>query len=194
METDGTFTLPATLRLEGDGIVLRPWSDDDLDDLVAMYDDPEIARWTPVVSPFDARAARAYLDRARAGLAEGRGVQLAVTTDGRRPKGEVLLFRSSSDGRDAELAYGVGAAHRGQGLAGRAVRLVAEHAVRVLRPRRVVLCVEAGNAASEGVARSCGFALTDEPAVRRSHQDRDVLLRTWALRADTGPESRPGPG
>lgn len=181
MDTDGSFTLPSSLRLEGYGLTLRAWADDDLEDLIEVYDDPEIARWTPVVSPFDAEAARAYLDKARAGLAEGRTVQLAITMDGGRPKGEVLLFRSASDGRDAELAYGVGAAHRGQGLAGRAVRLMAEHALRELRPRRVVLCIEAGNAASEGVARSCGFALADETPVRRRHEDREVLLRTWFL-------------
>ncbi|MDQ0579119.1 GNAT family N-acetyltransferase [Streptomyces rishiriensis] len=185
METKGSFVVPtAPLRLEGAGIVLREWTEDDVDALVEMYDDPEIARWTPVVSPFDSGAARAYLDKARTSRAEGRTAQLAVTTDGGRPRGEVLLFRSGSDERDAELAYGVGAEHRGQGLAARAVRLVTELTLRELRPRRLVLCIEHGNTASEAVAHACGFTLTDELPVTRQAKGREVLLRTWSLRPE----------
>lgn len=183
MDTNGTFTLVPPVRLEGYGVRLRPWTDDDLADLVALYDDPDMARWTPVASPFDPDAARSYLAGAREGRAEGRKAQLAVTTDGALPRGEVLLFRSGSDERDLELAYGIGAAHRGQGLAGRAVRLAAEYAVREIRPRRVVLCIDAANAASEAVARSCGFTLADEPPVRRVSRGRDIVLRTWRLDA-----------
>jgi len=183
MDTNGTFALTPPVRLEGYGVRLRAWADDDLADLVALYDDPEIARWTPVASPFDLDAARAYLAGAREGQAEGRKVQLAITTDGDFPRGEVLLFRSGADERDLELAYGVGPSHRGQGLARRAVRLAAEYAVREIRPRRVVLCIDAANAASEAVARSCAFELADEPPVRRVSRGREVALRTWALRA-----------
>ncbi|MCT9075841.1 GNAT family N-acetyltransferase [Streptomyces fulvoviolaceus] len=182
MDTNRSFTLSSPLRLEGHGLRLREWSDEDLADLVTLYDDPEIARWTPVASPFDLDAARAYLTGAREGQAQGRKVQLAITTDGIRPLGEILLFRSQSDERDAELAYGVGAAHRGRGLAARAVRLASGYAARELRPRRVVLCIDAENAASEAVARSCGFALTDDAPVRRVSRGHPIALRTWSLR------------
>ncbi|MEU9173465.1 GNAT family N-acetyltransferase [Streptomyces sp. NPDC048420] len=183
MDTNRTFTLVPPVRLEGYGVRLRAWTDSDLADLVALYDDPEMARWTPVASPFDPDAARAYLAGARDGRAEGRKVQLAITTDGALPRGEVLLFRSGADERDLELAYGVGPAHRGQGLAGRAVRLAAEYAVREIRPRRVVLCIDPDNAASEAVARSCAFELADEPPVRRVSRGREITLRTWCLGA-----------
>ncbi|WP_328744546.1 GNAT family N-acetyltransferase [Streptomyces sp. NBC_00285] len=183
MDIDGTLTLVPPARLEGYGVRLRAWADTDLAGLVALYDDPEMARWTPVASPFDLDAARRYLAGAREGQAEGRKVQLAITTDGVLPRGEVLLFRSGSDERDLELAYGVGSAHRGQGLAARAVRLTAEYTVREIRPRRVVLCIDAANAASEAVARSCGFRPTDEPPVRRASRHREAVLRTWQLRA-----------
>ncbi|GGT12575.1 hypothetical protein ACFFV7_49470 [Nonomuraea spiralis] len=43
----------------------------------------------------------------------------AITTDGRQPLGEILLFLTGAPG-EVEPAYAVGAAHRGQGLAGRA--------------------------------------------------------------------------
>ncbi|MGC0335736.1 GNAT family N-acetyltransferase [Streptomyces sp. SLBN-8D4] len=170
MDPNRTLTLVPPVRLEGYGVRLREWSHADLADLVALYDDPEMARWTPVASPFDLGAARAYLAGAREGQAEGRRVQLAVTTDGILPRGEVLLFRSGSDERDVELA-------------GRAVRLAAEYAVREIRPRRVLLRIDAANAAGEAVARSCAFELTDEPPVRRESRGREAVLRTWRRRA-----------
>lgn len=72
MKGNGTFALPPALRLEGYGIRLRAWSDEGLADLVALYADPEMARWTPVASPFDVVAARTYLAGAREGQAQGR--------------------------------------------------------------------------------------------------------------------------
>ncbi|MET7453377.1 GNAT family N-acetyltransferase [Streptomyces sp. NPDC005574] len=185
MDVKWSSVFPPSVRISGHGIELREWSDDDVTELVALYDDPEMARWTPVASPFDTGAALAYLFEARTGKAREHKMQLAVTTDGVRPLGEVLLFRSEADARDVELAYGIGAEHRGQGLAGRAVRLIAAHAARELRPRRVVLRIDPGNAASEGVARSCGFALTADPPVLRVSRGREVSLRTWA-RTRTG--------
>lgn len=179
MDSRPTLILPDALRLDGFGIQLREWSDDDVADLIALYDDPEIDRWTPVTSPFDVEAARAYLAAAHAKRAEGQAVQLAITTDGDRPLGEVLLFPSASDVRDVELAYGVGAAHRGRGLASNAVRLLAAYAERTTGARRIVLRIEAGNAASEAVARATGFALTDDEPVIRASKGREVVLLTW---------------
>ncbi|MFF7640293.1 GNAT family N-acetyltransferase [Streptomyces canus] len=60
MDPNRTFPLAPPMCLEGYGVRLREWSDADLADLVALYDDPEMARWTPVASPFDLAAARAY--------------------------------------------------------------------------------------------------------------------------------------
>ncbi|MFD1271346.1 GNAT family N-acetyltransferase [Streptomyces kaempferi] len=119
-------------------------------DLVALYDDPEIDRWTPVASPFGTGDARDYLAAARTKRADGHTVQLAITTDGRTALGEILLFHSAVDGRDVELAYGIGAAHRRWGLAAGAVRLMVDHALRNTRARRAVLRIEDGNTASEG--------------------------------------------
>ena len=48
--------LPYPIALTGDGISLREWRDEDLDDLVELLDEPDIARWTPMPSPFDAEA------------------------------------------------------------------------------------------------------------------------------------------
>ncbi|MFF4351123.1 GNAT family N-acetyltransferase [Streptomyces sp. NPDC001530] len=180
MDNRATFDFPRPLHIEGLGLQLREWTADDVADLVALYDDPEIDRWTPVPSPFDAEAARAYLAAAEQQAAEGRTVQLAITTDGGPPQGEILLFRSATDERDLELAYGVGPAYRGRGLATRAVRLVVRFARRRVGGRRVVLCIEEGNGASEAVAKAAGFALTDDEPIVRTAKGREVVLRTWS--------------
>ncbi len=106
-------------------------------------------------------------------------MQLAVTTDGLEPKGEVLLFQDELDDRDVELAYGIGARFRRQGLAAEAVMIATEYAIRQLGARRVLLRIDVANVPSAAVAASSGFQLTaDEPIERRS-KGRRVLLRTW---------------
>ncbi|WP_369255223.1 GNAT family N-acetyltransferase [Streptomyces sp. R35] len=180
MDSRPTFDVPRPLRIEGLGLQLREWSADDVADLVAIYDDPEIDRWTPVASPFDTAAARAYLAAAAQKGTEGHVVQLAITTDGGVPQGEILLFRSAADERDVELAYGVGAAYRGRGLATRAVRLAVDFVKGRAAVRRVVLCIEDGNGASQAVAKAAGFVPTDDEPVVREAKGRVVVLRTWS--------------
>jgi RimJ/RimL family protein N-acetyltransferase len=163
------------VRLEGEGLVLREWSAADVPAMAGLFDDPDVARFTPLVSPFDEAAARAYLDRAAEARGEGRRIQLAITTDGGAPLGEVLLFTAVEDPFAIEIGYAVGPRHRGQGLAARAVRRATAYAYGTLRAGRVVLRIVAQNGASQAVARASGFVLTDEPLVAAG----EVLLHTW---------------
>ncbi|WP_326769354.1 GNAT family N-acetyltransferase [Streptomyces sp. NBC_01591] len=162
--------------------MLREWEEEDIPALIEMYDDPEIGRWTPVPSPFDADAAREYLGRARKARGEGRCMQLAITADGGQPQGEVLLFQDDLDDRDIELAYGVGPRHRRRGLASEAVMVATEYAVHHLDARRVLLRIEADNAPSAAVARSAGFRPAADELVPRESKGWRVLLRTWCHR------------
>ncbi|MFD9030877.1 GNAT family N-acetyltransferase [Streptomyces sp. NPDC059567] len=183
------IVLPSSIRISGDGIHLREWSESDLLPLVELYDDPEIDRWTPVPSPFDSRAAREYLTKAREGRGDGRKkAQLAITTDGEQPRGEVLVFRCEIDARDVELAYGVGSRHRRQGLASRSVKLTADYACRRLGARRVLLRIEPENSPSMAVARATGFQLTEDEPITREAKGRQVTLLTWCY-ADGGADS-----
>jgi RimJ/RimL family protein N-acetyltransferase len=171
------------MTLAGSGLRLREWTDADVPVMVELFDDAAVARWTPLASPFDEAAARAYLDRARARRAEDLGLQLAVTTDGHTPLGEVLLFTTGPHGRvaggpDAELGYAIGPAHRGQGLATRAVALMTGFAYREAGARRVILRIDLGNEASEHVARTAGFRLAEDGAAV-GPADGKPDLRTW---------------
>jgi RimJ/RimL family protein N-acetyltransferase len=156
---------PSPIRLSGLGLVLREWSDDDVPVMVELFDEPEIARWTPLPSPFDLVAAQDYLAKAREARAAGRRIQLAITTDGHAAQGEILLSRAEPDGEVVELAYAIGARHRRQRLAVRAVELMTSYAHDVLAMNRVLLRIRPDNTASIAVAHAAGFRQSaDEPS------------------------------
>lgn len=173
--------LPFPLTLEGDGLHLREWRPEDVDDLVVLLDDPDIARWTPMPSPFDLEVAVAYLARARQARLSGQRIQLAITLDGGAPLGEVLLFGMDVGLREAELGYMVGAAHRRRGLASGALSLLAGYARSNLHLNRLVLRIDPHNTGSCAVARRTGFRLTDEPPILQEGPYGPSSLRTWEM-------------
>ena len=173
--------LPYPLTLTGDGIVLREWRSEDLDDLVMMLDEPDIARWTLMPSPFDVEAGIDYLKRAYQGRVSGRRIQLAITVDGGRPVGEVLLFGVDSGPREAELGYLVGARHRRHGLASGALSVLSDYAHASLSLNRLLLRIDPGNTGSTAVARRCGYRLTGEPPILQEGPYGPTSLDTWEL-------------
>ena len=173
--------LPYPIALTGDGISLREWRDEDLDDLVELLDEPDIARWTPMPSPFDLEAGVAYLKRARQSRATGQRIQLAITLGDGKPVGEVLLFGLDAGLREAELGYLVGAGYRRRGLASAALSLLSGYARGSLGLHRLLLRIDAANAASCAVARRCGYRLTDEPPILQEGPYGPSSLDTWEI-------------
>ncbi|SHL27104.1 GNAT family N-acetyltransferase [Actinacidiphila paucisporea] len=169
---------PGRIELTGEGLVLRDWTEADLDAMPDLFGHPDIAYWTPIASPFDAAAARTRLDRARRLRAEGAAILLAITVDGGEPLGEVMLARGPEG---TEVGYVVGPAHRGQGLAVRAVRVMAAYAFGQLGTGQVILELEAENTASVAVATKAGFALLDVPLIKGEEKGRPYVLQTWGL-------------
>jgi hypothetical protein len=100
-------------------------------------------------SPFDAAAALRYLTSAREAHDRDERTHWAITTDGQQARGEVLLNRATGS-----IGYILGAAHRGQRLAARALRAVAEYANTALDLPRLMLEIEPDNQSSIAVARS----------------------------------------
>ncbi|MFG1942653.1 GNAT family N-acetyltransferase [Nonomuraea sp. NPDC048826] len=176
--TDTHRTMPRSRGLRGLGLRLREWTDEDLPVMAQLFDDPEMDRWTPLRSPFDLAAASAYLAAARQAEAENRGVNLAITVEDDRPRGEVLLRYTGNPG-EGEIAYGIGPRHRRQGLAKRAVELMVRHAFQDLGMTRMLLRIEPANAGSQAVAAAAGFRLTDDAPVYRDRREGPFKLLTW---------------
>ena len=149
--------------------MLRCWTPADLPLMVELFDDPDMARWTPLPSPFTADDARARLITSR----RSDVTLLAITTDGTRPLGEVMVTATGS------LGYAVGARYRRQGLAVRALRLLRDHSAGALDVPALRLEIEPDNVASAAVARAADFRLV--PSKRRTAEGkgRTYVLDVW---------------
>jgi len=173
-----TVPWPEQVRLEGEGLVLREWTDDDVAGMPALFDDPAVARFTPLASPFDEVAAKAHYAKCVTRRAEGKGLRFAITADGGTPLGEVVLMLPGERSDPVELGYMVGRAHRGRDLAARALRVLTAYALRLgLSPLR--LRIDARNAASEAVARRAGYVPADSPPKVEVEKGVEVTLLTW---------------
>src|SRR4051812_7424545 len=91
-----------------------------------------------------------FVERTQAWCAAGERLCWALRRGGALAGGAEL--RPADDGERAEVSYWVYAAHRRQGLAGRALRLIVDFASAPL-----VLYADVDNVASQRVARSAGF-------------------------------------
>lgn len=171
-----TSSFPERIELSGEGLILRDWTEADLASMPNLFDHPDIAYWTPIVSPFDDAAARTRLDRDRQLRVEGTAILLAITVDGGVPLGEVMLRRAPEG---TEIGYAVGPAHRGRGLAARAVRVMSGYAFEQLGAEQVILELEAENTASIAVATKAGFHLLDVPLIAGEEKGRPYHLQTW---------------
>lgn len=131
----------------------------DLDAISAASHDPETQRWL-TDPPMDAEARAASMERVAEAFRTGRSAPLVIADhENDAPIGLInLQFR---DDHVATIAYSVFPAHRGRGVAPRAVRLMSQWAFGHLGVTELLLEIDPQNVASVRVAEKCGF----EPAV-----------------------------
>jgi RimJ/RimL family protein N-acetyltransferase len=141
------------MELSDREIVLREWREDDAAALVAACNDPEIARWIPVIpQPYTEVDALAFIrGEARPEL----DYSLAITRDG-AVAGSIGMG-VNSPGYRGRVGYWVAAAARGQGVCTRALRLVSRFALDELGLQRLELITDPANVASQRVAEKVGF-------------------------------------
>jgi RimJ/RimL family protein N-acetyltransferase len=170
-------------------LLLRPWREDDVDEVWAAFQDPDIQLWNGggVASRTDALV---LLGR-RLDWSSGDHASWAVVLpDDDAVLGSVSLHTIDRIQGDAEVGYWTAPAARGRGVAAVAVDAVCRWAFGALPVDRVELCHAVENAASGRVAAKAGF--TQEGRLRRSYRygdgvKHDELL--WArLATDPAPE------
>jgi RimJ/RimL family protein N-acetyltransferase len=137
------------VTLEEDGILLRPFTEDDIPAITAACRDPEIARWIPVPIPYTQEDARGYIAAER---------DTRAITDAK--SGELLgsIGWRVVDQGNVQIGYWVKPEARGRGVATRALRLLSRWAFEELQTGRVQLLAEPENHASQRVAEKAGFA------------------------------------
>ena len=168
-------------RIEGSGVVLRPWRvDEDADAVVEACSDERTAYWLGnMPSPYTHEDAREYLLGRAERAASGQAVDWAVAdADSDAVLGSLTLF-DLKPGREAEIGYWTHPAARGRGVMTQACGLAVAHAFTPLGDgglglvRLIVFAAEA-NAASRHVIESNGF--TPVGRERKGTQLRDGSL------------------
>jgi len=164
----------AGMELRSDGIILRPWRDDDLEALTAACQDSEIARWLPVIpSPYSEDDGRAYLEQTRLNWELGDVYNFAVVDESDRLLGSIAIriLRFSV----GHIGYWTTPEARGRGVATRALLRLCRWAVDELRLGRLELATDPDNHASQRVAQKAGFQR--EGVMRSALEYRDGSRR-----------------
>lgn len=155
--------------LDGDGLRLRPWTGDDVDDYLRGLRDPEAARWASGPPPATREDGLRRIDRMARRALEGSSVGWAVEADGSVVGGVAVRSVNRID-QHASVSYFVLPEARGRGVATRALTTAAAHAFDVLGLHRLQLQHALANTASCRVAEKAGFDL-------ESVQRESCLLR-----------------
>lgn len=157
-----------------------------LDDVQAVANDPEVARFTGFPVPASADFATQWYARYQAGRQSGtREAFAAIAADGRF-LGLALAPEINAEGREMELGYLVPATERGRGVATELLRQLTEWAFGPGNALRVSLKIDVSNAASSMVATRCGYLR--EGVLRSSYfkQGLRTDVELWA-RLSTDP-------
>jgi RimJ/RimL family protein N-acetyltransferase len=151
-------------------LLLRPWRDDDVDDVWAAVQDPDIRLWNGTGS--GSRNEVVAMLRRRADWSDGDHASWAVVdAAGGALLGSVSLHSIDPVQADAEIGYWTVPAARGRGVASRAVDAACRWAFGALPVARIELCHAVENEASARVAARAGF--TREGRLRRSYRYGD---------------------
>jgi ribosomal-protein-alanine N-acetyltransferase len=143
--------------LKTERLLIRDLRMDDLDDLAALFGDPETMRFFPRTYGRD--EVRAMIDRNLARYtAYGFGLWALEERNGGAFLGDCGLTVQLVEGiAEVEIAWHVVRHRWRQGIATEAARAVRDHAFGDLSLRRLIALVRPVNDASQGVARKLGM-------------------------------------
>jgi RimJ/RimL family protein N-acetyltransferase len=158
-----------------DGVVLlRPWRDSDVAQMVEACKDPEIPRWTAVPDPYTEADAQAWVrGDPVAGEPPGDRVSFAVA----EPDDDARLLAAMSiqrifRGASGEIGYWTAPWARGRGVMTHAVRLLAQWSFEEFELRRIELVIAVENTGSNRVAEKAGF--TNEGTLRQYREAKGI--------------------
>ncbi|MFH7600324.1 GNAT family N-acetyltransferase [Streptomyces racemochromogenes] len=146
-------------------LLLRPWREEDVPELVEACRDPAMRQWIHQRAD-DAAEGLRWLEAQRQGWASGVRYAFAVLEEdapaSRRLVGNAVLKRPRPDAPSSEVGYWTTAHARGRGVAPRALEALTAWAFDTFAGsglERLHLLHRRGNEASCRVARKSGYAL-----------------------------------
>jgi RimJ/RimL family protein N-acetyltransferase len=162
-----------------DPVQLRPHTEDDVGEILALGADPEMQRWTTVPVPYLPEHADQFVAGRAAGWEAGTSWGFAVESldDGGRPRlaGNLDLRPLGSGAADVGFALAPWA--RGRGVMSRAVRLALSWGFEQAGLTVVQWQAHVGNWDSRRVAWACGFRI--EGTVRGLCEQRGQRYDGW---------------
>src|SRR4051794_3083424 len=168
------------VEVEGRGLTLRPYREQDAAFLLEGVADPTIALWNPL--RYEGNRLIADLAEARwlaarfgdwSGGGRGRHCSWVVEAAG-QSVGHLSLYNVDLESSSAGVGYWVAPAARGARTAARAVDVASRWAFSTLGLRRLELFHAVENPASCKVAGSAGFALEGEPRAAYRYGDGEL--------------------
>jgi RimJ/RimL family protein N-acetyltransferase len=156
-----------------DDLILRPWQPSDAPEVLAVCQDPEIARWVTIPQPFLPADADAFIEKAASMWRDGTGAAFAIVD---ASTGRLLgaVTRFGPDGHQATFGLWLAPEARGRGVGTRALRLVADWTFATTAVIRLDAFIMVGNEASNRMTESAGF-------------QREGVARAWDLHHDGVP-------
>jgi hypothetical protein len=195
-------SLPETLRLCGEGVVLRDWRDADAPTLEPVCGEWDVCRFTSVPWTYSHTEALAWIGRQREKRTRGTVLSLAIVEeDADEALGMVNLAGLTDDRRDAELGYWLVPTARGRGLVSRAASVLTGWGFETLgwsgsscRSCRGILRPTGSPSGSARDPRACAEPAT-RPAAgggtwRSTRSSRPTESRGSSGQAPTGASSR----
>jgi RimJ/RimL family protein N-acetyltransferase len=148
--------------LETSRLILREFSEEDVDALALVLSDPETMRFYP--APFDRAGVQEWIARNRRRYAEhGHGLWAMIL----KPSGELvgdcgLTVQSVEDANEVEIGYHVRRDLWGQGLATEAARACRDFGFARLQVERRISLIRPENLPSRRVAEKNGMTVWKE--------------------------------
>jgi RimJ/RimL family protein N-acetyltransferase len=148
------------IEIRTGNLLLRPWRDEDANQVTRACQDSEIHRFTAVPRPYLPQHAESFVAQSRASWAAGTAAPLGVFD---AITGELLgsngLITLNQIGGTAEIGYWMAASARARGVATLATHAVAAWGLSTLKLHRIAWRAIVGNYASRLVAERVGFAI-----------------------------------
>lgn len=149
-----------SLTLETPRLLIRPFCDSDLETFLAYRNDPDVYRYQGWKTPFSRQDALEFIARVKATLPgiPGAWLQLAIEhKDSGEMLGDVAFHITSSNTRQAYIAYSLARTSWSQGYATEAVGKLVDYLFRVRDLHRLMADCDVDNVASIRLLERLGF-------------------------------------